>query len=58
MSWNTEDLRPKEVKKPRNELAVLRAFIEEFNPFYTPAMTTIMTYSDLIEAAKDVAKEL
>lgn len=41
-----------------NEIRILKEFCQEFHPFYNDDVLNNMTYNDLIQAVKEIAKEL
>jgi hypothetical protein len=44
--------------KETNEIRVLKEFCQEFSPFYNDDVLNGMSYNDLIQATKEIAKEL
>jgi hypothetical protein len=52
------------LKKDTNEMKVLREFVKEFSPFFNDIdhngkeITDTMTYTELVNEVKEIAKEL
>ncbi len=48
----------KKLQKVRNEIKVLEAFIQEFNPLYAKEEIKGMQYDELIQTVKEITEEM